>query len=93
MKKLIIISLLLVLIWCMFPKTSTYSELFRIISIDYTGDIVYVINANGQVFSFTGAEDWLEGDYLTAIMQDNGTDTVKDDSIVSVKYERVDLLL
>lgn len=93
MKKLLIISLLLVLIWCMFPKTSTYSELFRIISIDYTSDTVYVINANGQVFSFAGAEDWLVGDYLTAIMQDKGTDTVKDDSIVSVRYERIDLLL
>ena len=50
------------------------------------GDVVIYTEFNGNMFSFLGAEDWEMGDIVAVIMDDNGTQIVTDDEIVSVRY-------
>ena len=49
-------------------------------------DTVTVECANGNLFSFEGAEDLEEGDLCSMIMYDNATPIVYDDEILSIKY-------
>lgn len=39
-------------------------------------------------WTFEGCEDWDVGDGIAVIMSDNGTETVYDDEVISVKYVR-----
>ena len=41
---------------------------------------------NGNLWQFDGAEDWVEGDICTLIMNSKGTEEIKDDTIISVHY-------
>lgn len=66
-----------------------YSTLFRITDIDL--GLVTVMDCNGNLFLFEDEDDWMVGDFLTAVMNDCGTESILDDEIVSVRYERVDL--
>lgn len=63
-----------------------YAETAIVREIDYATDEVVVECFNGNLFSFYGTEDWAEGDICSMLMNDNGTPTVTDDEIVSVKY-------
>lgn len=49
-------------------------------------DIVTFADFSGNLWSFNGVGDWIEGDRVAAIMNDNGTPVIYDDEIVSVKY-------
>ena len=49
-------------------------------------DIVYIVDANGTIWSFKGAEDWAVGDIATCIMSNHRTAKIFDDKILSVKY-------
>ena len=68
-----------------------YSNLFQIVETDREQDVVTVVDSNGFEYQFTEVEDLEVGDFLTAVMDDNGTEEVFDDIIVSVRYERPDL--
>ena len=63
-----------------------YAETAVVTEIDYSTDEVVVECFNGNLFSFYGTDDWAEGDICSMLMNDNGTPTVTDDEIVSVKY-------
>lgn len=54
--------------------------------IDKGGDVVTFADGAGNLWSFFGTEDWTIGDTVAAIMDTNGTETVADDVIVSVRY-------
>lgn len=58
----------------------------RIIELNRTDDIVTIETATGHQYKFFGCEDYCEGDYVSAILWRNGTDTVKDDVILSVLF-------
>lgn len=47
---------------------------------------VTVIDCDGEVYQFYGSEDWLVNDKCILLMDDNGTDDIKDDIIISTKY-------
>lgn len=72
---------------------SLYSELLRVVKITYYRCKVTVVNGSG-----IESELWMEdhdlevGDYITAVMYDGGTDDINDDSIISVRRERLCLL-
>ena len=67
-------------------KSSDYPMTARVYQIDRESDIVTIENASGFLFDFYGVEDWQEDDIVSCIMNDNGTETIYDDVIVSVRY-------
>lgn len=70
-----------------------YAKLGVIVDFDYTEDLVFVSDWNGDIWSFHGIEDWAIWDYVDLVFHDNGTPmTIYDDVILSVHYERVDLV-
>ena len=70
-----------------------YAKLGVIVDFDYTEDLVLVSDWNGDIWTFTGIEDWAIWDYVDLVFHDNGTPgTIYDDVILSATYERVDLV-
>jgi len=67
-------------------ESETYPLTGIITEIDEGNDFVVFECANGNQFSFYGVEDWMVGDVVSAIMDDNGTPEVKDDKIVKIHY-------
>ena len=71
-------------------ETHTAGELYpltaRIVSIDRDGDNVLIATASGVTYAFYGVEDYDVNDYVSIIMNDNGTPSIYDDIIVSVRY-------
>lgn len=51
-------------------------------------DVVSFVDANGFSWSFSGVDDWEIGDGVACVMDDNGTETIFDDEILSVNYFR-----
>ena len=51
------------------------------------GDVVTFEDANGNLWSFFGSEDWQPGDIVSVMMYDNGTEkTIYDDQIIEARY-------
>ena len=66
-------------------KTTEYPKTFVITRV--TDDAIFCADFNGMKWVFnTDTEDWFVGDFVSAIMNDNGTDNIYDDYFVSVKY-------
>ena len=92
MKKFLIgaIAVMILLFACGVGKTEATNNLYpisgKIVSMDYTADIVTVEQANGNLWSFTGCDDWELNDTCNMIMNTNGTASIYDDHIVSVRY-------
>lgn len=64
-----------------------YPETGIVTNVDYDKDIVTFECHNGNRFTFSGTEDWYEGDIVAAIMYNNFTkNSVYDDKILSTKY-------
>lgn len=64
-----------------------YPETGIVVDLNYETDEVTFECHNGNQFTFTGIEDWYEGDIVAAIMYNNFTkNSVYDDKILSVKY-------
>lgn len=63
-----------------YPRTAVVTEINRV------DDIVTVTDNVGYMWQFTEADDWEIGDIASMIMNDNGTDVITDDMIVSVRY-------
>ena len=69
-----------------YPATGIVTE------IDAESDAVHWNDGYNEWF-FYGIEDWMEGDGISVIMCDNGTETVTDDYMVgSPRYWNPDLL-
>ena len=55
--------------------------------LEKPGDTVAVTFQNGNVFEFFNNDhDWFIGDLVTVTFYDNGTEEVKDDVILKVRY-------
>ena len=63
-----------------------YPDCGLIIDIDEERNLVTYQAQNGNIFCFTGIEDFFVGDLVATIMNDSGTPEVKDDIVVSVRY-------
>lgn len=67
-------------------ETELYANCGTVTAIDRENDSVTFTDSTGHAWMFSGAEDWMVGDTVAAIMNDNGTANVTDDIIVSVRY-------
>ena len=63
----------------LYPLTATVTEI--------NNDTVTVEDTNGNLWSFNGAEDWQVGDGCALIMHDNSTSDIRDDVIISTRYQ------
>ena len=68
-------------------STDHYAKSAQVVEIDRAADVVTVVDCMGDLWEFTGAEDWEIGDWCAMIMNDRGTPSVYDDEIISVRYE------
>ena len=60
--------------------------------IDRKKNKVYCTNWCKYNYKFTGVSDLEKGDIIACIMYTKGTASIKDDVVITVKYERIDLL-
>jgi len=75
---LIALALVLAFIRSLYPDAMTVT--------DITQDTVTIETSTGNLFQFTGAEDYEVGDMVATIMYSHGTEEVTDDSILCVRY-------
>lgn len=69
-----------------------YPSVGIITEVDMESDTVYWTDGP-NVWTFYGAEDWMVGDGIVAIMSDEGTESLKDDRMVgSPRYWNPDYL-
>jgi hypothetical protein len=68
-------------------KNSVYPLTVVIIELDREGDIVTCVDGADNFWEFYGVEDWQTGDYVSLLMDDNGTpETIYDDVITMTLY-------
>lgn len=91
MKKFIVT--VIILICAMFfvaavrqPVSKTYANTGRVMAISAGTDTVIVEDCSGNLWAFYGVEDWMEGDCVSLVMSDAGTEELTDDEILSVRY-------
>ena len=68
-------------------KNNVYPLTVVVIEIDHEGDIVTCVDGADNFWEFYGVEDWQTGDYVSLLMDDNGTpETIYDDVITMTLY-------
>lgn len=63
----------------LYPLSTTVTEI--------NNNTVTVEDSNGNLWSFDGAEDWEINDSCALIMNDNNTKDIRDDVIISTRYQ------
>ena len=63
-----------------------YPQGFIVTEVNQEEDTITLTTATGYDYIWTGSEDWQEGDQVAAIMNDQGTPSILDDSIICIKY-------
>ena len=63
-----------------------YPRAFVVSELDYSRDMVIVTDAVGFEWEFEEIEDWEIGDMVVAIMYDNGTNVMSDDSFYDISF-------
>lgn len=64
-----------------------YAQVLKVVEIE--GDLVYMVDWNGNEWIWEGAEDWDVEDFAIATMNTNGTEVIYDDIIVRLRYTRI----
>lgn len=65
----------------MYPKTTVC------LAVNHQTEVVTVADCNGTEWTFTGCQDFEEGDLIALIMNDSATpDNILDDTIITVRY-------
>ena len=73
--------LILKLSECLYPSYG------KVIKVDRKKDVIRIKDTYGNVWVWSGAEDWQKGDGVALLMYDNGTPyKVKDDKIIKLRY-------
>jgi len=65
--------------------TNEYSLTAVVVKTDRENDIVTVKDFNGNLWEFYGIKDWNIDDICSMMMNDNGTETIYDDIIVTIR--------
>lgn len=97
MKKQIIISIVLIfaLILCcsasiyftIQKQNSHYYALTTIVqTVDVENDTVVIKDSKGNTWNFSGVENWKVNDVCSCLMDNKGTSSIYDDSIISTSY-------
>lgn len=64
-----------------------YPKIGYVVYVDETADLILIEDPAGYRWIWDGAEDWIEGDICSMIMYNNNTSNIKDDEIVSIRYD------
>ena len=64
----------------LYPLSTVVTE------INIKDDSVTVEDPNGNLWDFYGIEDWEVGDGCSLLMDNNGTENIEDDIIISTQY-------
>lgn len=83
MKKFVAIVILFILL-AMSASAEIYPQAFVIGDIE--DDTLILIDYNGNEWLWEGAEDYDIGDIIAAIMDNNNTITIYDDTIIALRY-------
>ena len=67
-------------------QTSVYPLTTKVVMVDYPTDVVWCEDFNGNIWEFYGCEDWCVNDIASLLINDNGTENIYDDEIMSAKY-------
>ena len=87
MKKLVtIVMVMFAMLASMAAHAEIYPGVFCVLSVDQDTDTMMLIDANENLWEVSGVEDYDEGDCVGAIMDDNGTEDIADDMILSIRY-------
>lgn len=95
MRKVIIncLSVAFIIGFCLMAFNSTlYPLTTKVDYVDTQNDIVYIVDFNGEEWSFTGSEDWSEGDCCTMLMCTMLTKNIHNDVIIDTHYDNWMLL-
>lgn len=69
------------------PAKATYPKTTVCLAVNRQTDVVTVADCNGTEWTFTGCQDFEEGDLIALIMSNNGTpDNIWDDTVVTARY-------
>lgn len=63
-----------------------YAMTAKVVDISRPLDRVTIEDSNGNLWQFDGIEDYEVGDFCSCVMNDNNTELIFDDEIVSVQY-------
>jgi len=80
--KILIITLLLLTL----NRSHDYPQTFVVTEVNQAADTITLQDFSGNIWTWEGAEDWMEGDTAAAIMNDNGTAEIYDDTIKQLQY-------
>ena len=64
-----------------------YAMTTKVIKVNKPTDTVTIQDFDGNLWQFKEVKDWKEGAICSCIMDDNGTDSIKDDKIISTHYD------
>ena len=71
-----------------FRSTEEYYAKSGVVTfVDRTEDRVCFTDNQGEIWEFESSDDWEVDDLVACVMNDNGTDEIFDDIVISVKYE------
>ena len=66
---------------------SLYPSYGKVVKVDHKNDVIRIRDTYGNVWVWSGAEDWQKGDGVALLMYDNGTPSkVNDDKIIKLRY-------
>lgn len=87
MKKtmMILVALILTMV-ALTASAEIYPKTAKVVEVNYDEDLVTIETCTGITYTFEGCEDWTEGDGVSLIMEDNGTESILDDSILMAEY-------
>lgn len=72
--------IILAIMIALYPATCMVTEM------DKANDTVTITTATGFDYQFKGIEDWTEGDLVSVIFYNNGTENITDDIILDTRY-------
>lgn len=67
-------------------KGTDYPQTFEVTEINNAEDYMVLETSTGYMYEWEGVEDYMVGDIVSAIMNDNGTADITDDDIICIKY-------
>lgn len=82
----LILSIAILLLALVSSHKNDYPMTTMVVDISQATDKVTVKDANGNLWQFDGAEDWLVGDIASCIVDNNRTEEITDDKIIKVRY-------
>lgn len=84
---LAVIAFIIVVTACIVKPKESYAMCAVVVEISAGNDTVTIKDYNGNLWQFIGTENWAVGDVCACVMNDNGTAEIKDDEIISTRYQ------